>query len=280
MRLWGADIELALLNREWDRASSLIQEAEKLFGDTIAVRRWKGRMIAQRYAPEEAIPLIRELADPPADWNDANRIDLAYDMALLAYSVGDYGQAEKLAMIAKEAAPKNMAVLLLLLDIGSRAKKPELLERILKDIGDQTNEGAIWHYGEARRLVLLGNDSKDKNYYVEAKSHLVKASETRPTWERIYTLQAEINEREGDSNAAIEQYIESIKKGERSTSVSYRALALLISARRLDDAEKFINLLVESKCPFSPEMKRLEIELMIQLGKKDLALKLIESFAR
>ena len=275
-----AQINLAQFSRDWERAESLIQEAEKQFGDSVTIRRLKGRLISQRNSAEEARTLLQPLSEPPADWNDTDKVELAFEFSLLNFAIGDYRNAEKLAMQAKAGLPKTLRIQLLLLDIATRGKNQKLVQQVLDEIRSETNEGAIWHYAEARRLVLLAGESKDKKEFEEAKSHLEQAIESRPSWDRIYTLWAEINELEGNYASATEQYLNAIRRGEKSPTVTGRALFLLYNSRRFVDATQLILTLRESQSPFTTEMLEIEIDLMLQLGLNEQAQKSVDKLVQ
>ena len=277
MELWTAAFDLALAGRDYQRVDEVVQGAEKQFGDTVAIRLMKGRaLIAQRGTPQETIAEMRTLSAPPSEYSEADRLQLAEGFASLFLLVNAFDDAERMALQVAIAQPKNLGIRLLLMDIARRAKRPELMDGVLKEIHRVAGEGAIWHYGQAERLVLKAQDANDAEAWSGALAHLEKARATRPTWERIPLLTAEIHERRGESRQAIAKYLEAIRMGEKSPIVSGRVLSLLLAANRFEDAEKLIQQLKDRQAIFTVEMVKYEIALELQFGRKDQARKLID----
>ena len=280
IELWAVLIDLAQSRRDWERAERLIQDVEKKFGDNAFLRRLKGRLIALREPAERARELLQPLSQPASDWDEPQKLQLASEFALLFLTVGDYGDSEKLALQVDAALPKNLPIQLLLLDIATRTKQLKLMKRIIDEVHETTGEGALWHYGQALMLTMSGDETKDKQNYVTAISHLEKAIVTRPTWERVHTLWAEILERQGDTRVATEHYLKAIDLGENSTRITNRTLGLLLNAKRYEDADKLLRSLRKLQSQFTIEMLQAEVDLSIQFGRGDQALKLVERLVK
>ena len=301
--LWSAQIGLAQMSHEWARVEQLLQLAEDQFGDTVAVRLLKGRYLVQHPGGEESVPLqkgpdgtwnvptasgdtpeavvsLRGLSEPVASWTEQERLQLAGGFASLFLSIGDFDAAEKLSSVVSQAEPRNVPIRLMQLDVAVRAKRPELMERVLEEFRVVAGEGTIWHYGKAVLVVILEQTSRDKQSYAEALSHLEKARITGPSWERIPLLSAEIHERCRDFPVATEQYLEAIRLGERDPAVTGHALALLFNSKRFDDAKKLILLLRETQSLFSDDLARAEVDVSLQLGRNDEALQYTEQLVR
>ena len=154
------------------------------------------------------------------------------------------------------------------------------MKRIIDEVHETTGEGALWHYGQALMLTMSGDETKDKQNYVTAISHLEKAIVTRPTWERVHTLWAEILERQGDTRVATEHYLKAIDLGENSTRITNRTLGLLLNAKRYEDADKLLRSLRKLQSQFTIEMLQAEVDLSIQFGRGDQALKLVERLVK
>ena len=277
--LWTAQVSLAQLTRDWNLAESTLDDAVKKFGDIVTLRNVRGRYLVARYGTEAKTQLL-PLSVPPAEWTADQRIQLAAEFSLLFLTSGDFDNAEKQALIVSHAEPSNLRIRVLLLDILMRANKSDGIPSILEQIKDVAGEGAIWHYAQAIQLMQSGQQSDDAKLLTEALAHLQEAQTLRPNWERIPALSAEIYERQGEINKALEQYSKAIELGEASPVVASRALSLMFKERRFDDAEKLIHRLHESNTLFTEEMARAEISLSLQRGRKDEAIKATETLMR
>lgn len=280
VELWMMLFEVVQAGQNNEALDAVVADAEKQFGDTPVIRRLKGRLIAQRNSVTEARELLRPLAVPPQDWTQPQKLQLASEFALFFFAVGDYEESQRLATQVAAEMPKNLSNQVLLLDIAIRSKNTKQLERVLEEIGKATGEGAIWHYGKARLYTILGDETKDQQNYALAKSHLERAATLRPTWDRVHTMEGEVLEKQNNIPGAIEQYLKAIELGETSTAVSGRVLMLLLSSKRLPEADRLIRTLHEARSPFTTEMTQAEIDLLIQMGRTDQASKLIDGLVQ
>lgn len=279
MDLWTMLFEIAQATGDAEQIDQVVANVEKQFGDTPALRRLKARLVAQRNPLDKARELLRPLSKAPSDWPEQQKLQLASEFALFFFVAGDVEEAERLANIVATAMPKNLQNQILLLDIGIRSKNLKLIEKVLGEILVNTGEGAIWHYGKARLLTLQGDESKDEQKYVQAKSHLERAAVIRPTWDRVHTMEGEVLEKQNDFAGATEQYLKAIELGETSTAVINRALMLLIRAKRYEDADRLIRTLHDSQVSFTTEMAQTEVDLMLQFGRREQALKAVDRMA-
>ena len=275
MELWSAQMALLQIDKNWDRLEELLQDASKIFGDTVDLRILKGRYLIQRYE-NEAVGQLRLLSIPATDWKENDRIQLATAFAPIFLAVKEFDDSQNLALEVARAEPKNLNVRLLLLDLASRAKRPELMESVLEEIRGITGEGAIWNYAKAFLLTVMARDDAIGDSLDDAIPYLKKSRILAPNWERVPLLLAEVYEAKGMRKTACDQYLESIQLGERRTSIVSRVLTLLFFDRRFEDAEKLIRMLHESQSSFTEEMARAEVDLSLQLGRREDALRTAE----
>ncbi|WP_397571850.1 tetratricopeptide repeat protein [Schlesneria sp. T3-172] len=283
MELWQAEISLALLQSEWDKAEQLIQSANEHFGDTVRLRLIKARYVMRHRGPDTIAQLLK-LAEKNSKWTDAEYRELAGGLVPLFSNAGDQVTAEKLGREIAAAEPKNLPVRLALLDIALSAKKPDLMASVLEEVKGIAGEKAVWHYGQALRLSLSSNgapsESDAKTLRREGLAHLSKAKTTAPNWSRIPLLAGEISEQLGDPDQAADYYLEAIRLGDRSTAVSGRTLALLFKLSKFDAAANLIRELKESHVSFTEEMHRAEVDIALELGRSKEALKATEDLVR
>ena len=278
---WLTEFELAESRRDSDAMAQLAQEAENQFGDTVNVRMMKGRsIVSQLRSPEEAKAELLKLAEPVASWIEPQKIQLFDIFASLFLSIEDYDNAERLAKLVQQAQPKNVRIRSMLLEIGRRSKRLDQMEQALQALKTVEGEGADWHLGQAQRLVLVAQETKDSNAWREAISHLEMAKVLRPKNSQYPLLSAKILEIQGDQQAAIAKYLDAIRLGEKSPSVTGRVLAMLINSQKIAEADKLITELRESRSPFTEEMARNAVFINLQLGRKDLAEKSLEQLVR
>ncbi len=279
--LWFTEFELAESRRDSNLATELVQKVLEQFGDAINVRLMQGRsIILKSESPESVKAELLKLSEPDSTWTEQQKIQLAEIFASLFLSIEDYDNAERLALFVQKAQPKNLRIRSVLLEVGRRSKRLNQMENALHEMKAVEGEGADWHYGQAQRLVLVAQETKDLKSYREAVAHLEKAKVLRPTDAQYPSLAGKILDIQGDQRAALTQFLEAIRLGEKSPVVTSRALTLLTSSQKIEEADKLISELREKRAPFTEEMSRIAVSVALQLGRKDLALKLLEQHVR
>ena len=279
--LWFTEFELAESRRDLDLLAGLVQETQERFGDTVNIRMMKGRSIILRPGlTEDAKAELLKLSEPDAAWSMPQQIQLAEIFASIFLQIEDYDNAERLALLVQKDQPKNLRIRSLMLEIGRRSKRLNRMENALDQLKSVEGEGADWHFGQAQRLILIAQETNDPAKFREAMDHLEKAKVLRPRDAQYPLLLAKILDNGGDQRAALLQYLEAIRLGEKSPQVTGRALALWINLQKFEDASKLIAELRESRAPFTEEMSRFAVSVELQLGQKELAIKSLGQFVR
>ena len=284
--LWNTQIFLAQLNQDYNQATELLDEAEKTFGDTPQTRLQRCRFYSARYEAEAVDELVK-LSVPNESWTERQRIQFDAGIASLFLMIKDYDNALKFGKDAIIYDPKNLTLRLLLMEIVLRSKRTDEMPEVLDGVKKITGEGAVWNYAQAIYLVLryeerdLGRDkNEDQDLLEDALAYLRKGEIISPTWERIPLLTAEILEIKKSYSTAINYYVKAIHAGERRSVVVSHVLFLMFEERRFEEAEKLINFLRSNQTSYADEMARAEVDISLQLGRKENALRIAEKLVR
>src|SRR5262249_26138955 len=116
-------------------------------------------------------------------------------------------------------------------------------------------------------------------HYAQAKVHLAEARIARPGWSRVPKLVGQINDTQGDEEAAIANYVQAIDLGEVDISVVGRAVDLLYQRRRFPEADRVIRRLTDQQFPFSGDLARLATDISMLLNNSERALSLVKGAA-
>lgn len=92
------------------------------------------------------------------------------------------------------------------------------MEQALAGILRVEGHGPLWHYATAVYLAMSGERGKGKADDAIQK-HLAEAARLRPTWSQVAMLEAEIHERQGRQDAALQDYQRAARPG-RAKSAS------------------------------------------------------------
>jgi tetratricopeptide (TPR) repeat protein len=263
---WAALARLADRRRQWDRATSLLDEAAQKLGDQVALRIARAGCLVDRRGKETGSQL-RQLAENADRFSEAQRLQLWNALGTYAEQVGDDQQAKELWNRVAAQTPNNLRVRLELLDLAFRSKDDAGIKRTLEEVERIEGRGPHWLYGEAVRLSLLAK-GKDDKLLDEAQQLLAKARKLRPSWSRIPLVAATIYEQQGNVPAALAGYLEAIRLGPSEPAAIRRAVPLLYSEGRLREADSLLSRFEE----IPPELLRTAGRIDLGLGRFDEAL--------
>ena len=279
VELWIARAALADRQRDWQPAANLLDEAERQLGDSVALRLARAAHLVRRRENNTAESL-RKLSDNTKQFLMADVLELWRGLAWTSFRVGDDEHAKRLAERVAEREPDNLRIQLLMLDLAVRAGDALGMTPILREIERIQGRGPLWHYGRAVHFHLLANEGlNQKALFHQAQEHLAEARKLRPEWSRIPALAAEIHNLQGDQDRAIEEYLQAIDLGERSTEAVRRVIGLLYRRQRYGEADQIIRRLEEEQGPFLADLARMASELSLRLGDSSRALEIARQVA-
>jgi tetratricopeptide (TPR) repeat protein len=146
----------------------------------------------------------------------------------------------------------------------------EMKERLGED-------NAQFNYCSAARLITLVRLKKlDKAELAKAREFLAKASDRRPNWYSVASLEGDMEILNGNVEDAIARYQRGVELGETNSAYLRRLIQLLNSRRRFDEAKAVLAKLGE-KGSLSDALKR--EKLIVDLGTGNLQTALQEAEA-
>src|SRR5207237_4880089 len=80
----------------------------------------------------------------------------------------------------------------------------------------------------------------DRSWLSDARTRATEAARSRPDWGLPVLLLAELDERQGDADSAATRYRTAVELGERSPGTVRRAVQMLQSRRRFDEAQDLL----------------------------------------
>src|SRR5262249_652140 len=145
---------------------------------------------------------------------DQGRLERALAEASLRF--GDVQEAERLWTQAAQQQPGDVRLRLLLFDLAMRRGDEETVKRLIAELqGLEGEEGLLWRYGEACRLLIHARKG-DKQVLPEARKLLAKVAAQRPNWAPVVLNEADIDELEGQPDRALEHYLRALDLGEQN----------------------------------------------------------------
>ena len=145
--------------------------------------------------------------------------------------------------------------------------------------------GPLGRIGEAVRLTVEAvglpdsEEARRKTLYDRALTELAEAAVERPAWARIPRLRGDLYDLQGQSELAVQSYLQAIDLGEQDARPISRAVFLLFKQGRYGEADRVVRKLQERNTPFSSELTRVASEVSLRLENFDRARSLAESSA-
>ncbi len=223
---------------------AILAEAERELGPRVEFLRVRAvRWLKASAATREKMP------DPLRGLDQFTGKDRNRALDALGEAFSAFNERETARRLWAELAtrdPNNLMAWCDQLDDNLEKKKWDQAQRALDQIRRLNGaEGAHTLYAEATlRLAQAGqSDPADRQKLAEARDCLARAAASRPSWGRIYVLDALIYEREGNLGQALEKYNAALHRGETQLSVKRRAVELMYAQRLFGDAAEFLRTL-------------------------------------
>jgi tetratricopeptide (TPR) repeat protein len=273
---WAALSGLAAREQQWDRAEQRLDEAEEKFGDQVWLRLARGSYLLARYK-QDAGPKLKPLAENAQRFSATELFNLNRRLAAMMFEAGDLAEAKILSRRACDADRKNIEARVFLLDLALLGEDKAGVEQALDEIRKLEGEGPFWHYGQAALCVV----TKPVTAALDeaAFQHLAAARKLRPGWAQVLLLTAQIQDRQGQGDAALQNYLQAIDLGERSPRAIRRAVELLYVKQRYSDADRLLRDLEQQSSLFTGDVGRVASEVSARLENLDRALEIAQKVA-
>ncbi|AMV23476.1 tetratricopeptide repeat protein [Gemmata sp. SH-PL17] len=238
-----------------ESARSVLDEAESKIGDAVDFRLARAGLLAARPkvpAPDE----FEALGAGAAKFPPSEQFRLWYGLGQVAGRVADLqkpAEAQGLRAVAitclraaADLKPKDLTCHAALLDHGIAGGNMDVVTRALRDIAEVEGKdgpvGALGHIAIKLPEVSKMADSPLRTAAVRELRDLARrVRDLRPGWGRVFVALAELDMIEGLNDAALTNYTEAIKKGERQEFVIRRAVDLYRTKKQDDDAVGTLN---------------------------------------
>ena len=283
-RLLLADLaDIGKGRKDWKpekTSQEILDKAEQEVGDTVDLRLARAARLAG-LAHEEAVKGLGPLEENADHFEAADQERLSAGLAEAYARTGDVEKAVALCKQARDRSKDDLRIRLRLFDLSLtafeaslKAKGPEDLSRdaatlqeIVDDVrGIEGADGVFWRACEASLLLFQARHGGDKAGLKDARALLSDVGKRRPDWSRPPLFEGELDELEGDVDAAIAEYRQAIDLGERQPDVMRQTAQLLVSRRRYQEAREVLQKLGETP---PGDLARLVVEVSLLNREKE-----------
>lgn len=272
--IWRALISLAENQKDWAKAQRLLDESEKMHGDTVEQRLAEAQNLVRQQG-KKAVDDLRKLAGDTDKFPEQARLQLWAGLLNASLQINDSKQVDLLCAKIAEKQPNNAQVRYLQFERALAAEDIPAMEKALKDIEAVASHGSYWLYGQAVLLYLKAK-GKDRNEAApamkEALELLAKARDTRKDWSRIPLVEAGIHDQQGRPDMALKCYMEAMDMKERNPNAIRRMIQLLFQTRQYAEAVRRLEQIEKEQSELSSELIQALAEGELQLGDSSSAL--------
>jgi tetratricopeptide (TPR) repeat protein len=253
-----AGARLAVACKQPKQALAILDQAEKELGDGVELR--LTRAAVQAATDKNAQDLLRSLAERTDGFVPVDKGRLFAGLAPLALRAGAVRVAAELAERCVELQPSNVDMLALRLQVALQEQdKPACDKWLTRLKAAEGEDGVLWRYVESLRQVRTVTAS-DRSASAGARERLAEAHRLRPHWPQLPLLEAELCEREGNFDGAIDKYRQAVALGHREPNAIRRVVVLLYERHRYIEAQDMLRHLRE-ETPLAGDLGRLAAEV-------------------
>ena len=235
-----AQVDLAQMQSGKDRALKLLTELEAKYGDRVALRLRRAVILAKD-ATQQSISQLRTLEDDVDKFSTTEQTQLLRGLGMVYLRVGEIDQAKRVWRQVAKSNSDDLSIRLQLFELAVAQSDVELMEFAANEIRKITGpKSAYSYFTQAHQRLAVAGEELSPDNIAEVRSLLEKAESMRPNWHALNLLNADLDLREGNVNAAIDQLQAALENGPSSPSTVRRLVELLRSQRRFDEAREAI----------------------------------------
>ncbi|MCS6850891.1 MAG: tetratricopeptide repeat protein [Gemmataceae bacterium] len=275
VEVWIARAAIEERLRRLEAALNVLDEAERKLGDSVDLRLARVGLWADRPAAE-ALPALAALSRDLQTFSADEQARLLRGLADAFDKHGAAQEARRLRRQVVELQPHDVRTRSQLLAAALQAGDEADAQHWLRDI--QRHEGVghtVSQFWEARRLLAQARRGDRQAQSLAAQVvHQVLAQ--RPSWAAAVLTRAELEDLQGNSEAALRDYLRAVELGERNAGALGRLLYLLTQRRRYAEALEVVRRCCNDQS-LPRELYRAAAETCRLAGDKELALSLARS---
>ncbi len=228
--VWVGLAGLELQRGKVDSAEAILDEASKHLGDRVELRLARARLWARRGGPGAAKALAR-LAEATDRFSEIDHLRLLRVLADAYTETGDDAGAMRLLRKVADRRESDLGSRFALFELAVRTSNAPAMRRFTDAIRNIEGEpeGTIWRYCVAVQRIWQAEHG-DKSGLGEAANLLKMVGDRRPGWARVPLAQAQVDDLQGQPDAAVAGYKRAVLLGESRPAV-IKQLVRILTAR-------------------------------------------------
>ena len=232
---------------------AVLSRAEKEVGDVMALRMMRIREIVLQGGDDMAAKL-KKLEEGAEKFDEGERLAMLYQLGAAYTQARDYADAKRCWQVVAGKEARSGQLQQLLFELAVDHKDEQGMADVVKSLTDSKDFGpsnaltkycAAWamlshvrirHHNLKKNEPLSEDDHKT---LANARRLLEEALLTRAEWHALWRLKGEIEQQEGDVNAAISSYQKAIELNRSGqATIAQQLVQLLYSQKRYAEASE------------------------------------------
>jgi Flp pilus assembly protein TadD len=274
-------VDLAQNRGQAEQAARRMAEIEMAFGDTLATRLARARLLIQQQG-RSGLPDLAKFVQavdqlPAAEQTPQLLAEFYWQLAQLCWSQADILLGCTYGREAATRLPQDVPIRLSLLKQARVIGDVVAARQWVDEIQLIDPDGAAVHFGRAlhdvtRYMADKAAGQVDATVLSEAQEQLRQAATLRPNWPEVSQLLGDIALELQNEVEALDHYQRALKLGYKSPDLSARVATLLFRQGRFDDADKLVQNLVSDSGETTFELSRLASRISYSRNDLDRAL--------
>jgi tetratricopeptide (TPR) repeat protein len=264
---WLSHADLANAQKGPDAGLAMVQQAEQQLGPKPEFLLARASLLAQK-GDDASKRQLMELTDQAANLSETERRAVLSTVGQALYVLRDFPAAEQVYRKLVEMSPDDLNLQLVIYSLMRDADDSAGMAKALAEI--QRIAGENNSYTQFCRAAAIVNDvqrqKRDVAALDEARKLVEKAAAQRPNWGAIYRLRGEIEQRQGNTDKAIEDFRHAVELGDTNPGMIRQLAALLLSRDKADELTAIID-----KIPNGRALLGTKVEAVYMLARGEVA---------
>ncbi|WP_149498586.1 tetratricopeptide repeat protein [Roseiconus lacunae] len=240
-----SEANLAIKMKNWDRAASIIAQAENEFPGKPTIDLLKcTKAIAQD--PQGANATFRRVVDQSSSMESASQRSLLGGLSALAGRFEQWDLARSVVETACQRFPKDVSLRNIACSLAVSSRDIPWLMQATEQLKSIEGESATWHLSIAQATwLVVKNENREpsESELQQIESHLEQAKTKRSDWPLPYLLEADVALSQKQNEKALHAVTTAIDQGVRTPSAIRTAVALSYEAKDYDRASELLQLI-------------------------------------
>jgi len=230
---WRALAEVSATKGGPAAGLKVVDEALPKIGDSGDLRLQRISYLSQ-IGDDASKKQIVEILSKVDEFPEAERVPTLQAAAGAFYRLRDFEHARQYYEEVSKRDPSDLTSLLMIFSVARDANDEPTMQSAISRIKEMVGEkNSYYLFCQASAMVWEVMQGKSKPETLAAAGELLdRAADQRPNWGLLLNLRGEIDEREGNNDAAIANYKRAVSLGDNSPQLLRRLVLLLVNRGR------------------------------------------------